>query len=698
MKKTPLKKHFAIPNLFIRQRIIFSLCLLISFYCHSQTFSGTGGGIQNTGNETNYALSVAGLPSQLSSSFGIEEVSIDVTHSTVEELYIYLRSPAGRIVELTDGASCKGANYTGTSFNSGMANSITLGTAPYTGTFQPVGYLGRFNTGVDGNGTWTLIIKDYLAGGNSGTLNSWSIRFGNTPAAPVTFTSSNLPIVFINTGGQIITEVEKPVDISITDNGASRNNVTDPANNFFGKTNIKIRGSSSKIFEKKSYKLDLIGASGEVINAGLLGMPPESDWVLTASYTDKTFIRNTLTTELFRQMGHYASRSRYVELILNNEYQGIYILCEKPKRSENRIDISKMEPMDNVFPYITGGYIVQIDRTDEPGWFSLYPGVTSNNAKFYYQYNYPKPDIISQAQKNYIKSVLDSFETVMNGPSFADPVTGYKKFIDEQSFLDILIINELSKNPDGYKFSTYLFKDNWYEGGKIHAGPVWDYDLGWHNCNYGIAAMQQWWQYDQPDVTSPMPTWWLKFMQDNEFKNKLFCRWHTLRMGAFSNSAINAYIDKCANELNEAQDRNFKQFPILNAYIYPNTPEQVGTNYWGMVDDMKKWIAGRLTWLDQNVPGYCNNVSLAEISDESVILAYPNPFAESVFIEHSGNQGEVNISLSDICGRCIKTISKNLSENSITEIDAVGLAAGTYFVTVHVDNKTYRKKLIKVLN
>lgn len=683
----------------MRKLYLIALSLYTS-YASSQVFNGTGGTIQNTGTETYFNLNVSGLPYNLSSSFGIEEVTIDITHATVEELYIYLRSPNGRKVELSAGASCKGANYTSTTFNSGLGNSITLGTAPYTGSFQPVGYLGRFNTNVDGNGNWTLIIKDYFAGGNSGTLNSWSIKFGNTPAAPVTFTSSNLPIVFINTANQTISENEIMVDLGIIDNGNARNNITDPLNGYNGKTMIKVRGSSSKIFEKKSYKIDLVDGVGQVLNAGLLGMPMESDWVLTASYTDKTFIRNPLANEIFRQMGHYASRSRYVELILNNEYMGIYILSEKPKRNANRINISKMGELDNGFPYVTGGYILQIDRTDEPGWYSLLPGNSPNNIKFYYQYNYPKPDVISAQQKAYIKAVMDTFEMVMDGPSFADPNIGFRKYADELSFIDMFIVNEFSKNADGYKLSTYLYKDNWYEGGKLHVGPVWDYDIAWHNCNYGNTASEQWWQYDQPNIEYPIPTWWTRLMQDQAFKDRIYCRWHTLRMGSLSNAALNAYIDKCANELYEATERNFQQFPVLNAYIFPNTPEQIGTSYWGMVDDLKSWISKRGTWLDQNMPGFCNNVSVTDqLADNETIDAYPNPFSgDLTLLFHNNQQAKVNLKLLDMSGRLVQDLDLNSQGNGAqyASIKTDHLPAGTYIVRLTMDNKVHNKKLVKI--
>ncbi len=477
-------------NDYLRRFVIIIVPLLLfSSLTKAQVFTGLGGPISNNGQTTYFNLSVSGLiPAQLDSTFGLEAVCININHPTDEELYLYLESPDGRVVELSSGSSCNGANYTNTCFDSRVNSSITLADAPYTGTFKPTGYLGRFNNGQTGNGGWRLFVHDYLAFLNSGSLISWSLTFGNSPSKPVVFTSSNLPIVLINTGNLSITESEILVNMGIIDNGSGqRNDTSDVRNNYNGKTMIRIRGNTSKNFEKKSFSLETTDISGTEINVSLLGMPPESDWVLTASYTDKSLMRNSITYDLFRQMGNYAPRTKDVELFLNNEYRGIYALTEKPKRSDDRINVSKLTQDENSYPEITGGYILKIDRTDEDGWYSLFGGNAQNNSSFYYQYVYPKDIAITVPQKNYINNFMDSLETIINSPTFADPTVGYQKYIDVESFIDFFIINELSKNVDAYRLSTYLYKDNISYGGKLHIGPVWDYDIAWHNCNYGNA-------------------------------------------------------------------------------------------------------------------------------------------------------------------------------------------------------------------
>lgn len=686
-------------------RSVLTLILIFIFYCsHSQVFQGTGGPIQNTGNETFFFLNVGGLPSQLDNNFGIEEVNIDISHASVEELNVYLKSPSGTIVELTNGANCKGSNYTGTKFRSDFNTSISVGTAPYTGNFKPTGYLGRFNTGQAANGNWTLIVKDWLFGGNSGTLNSWSIKFGNSAPDPVVLTSSNLPIVIINTNNQTINDLNSVVvDLGIIANVGTRNNINDPRNNYNGKAAIHIRGSSSKIFEKKSFKIELKDASGvNDVDAPLLWMPAESDWILTASYSDKSLLRNSLIHHMAHQIGRYSPRSKMVEVVINGEYMGVYTFIEQPKRGPARVNISGLGPMDNNFPNITGGYIIQINRADKPGWYSLLPGISVANppGKFYYQYNYPNELEITQPQKDYIKSVMDTFETVMNSPNFADPAKGYRRYIDAGSFVDFLLLNEFSKNSDGYKLSTYLYKDDYIAGGRLHAGPMWDYDIAFHNCNFGNAFSELYWQYDQPAVEEPIPTWWKRFMEDGYFKDLLYCHWHTHRRQALSNAALFSYIDQNAAELNEAQQRNFQQFPILGAYIYPNPQVQNGATYQTEVTDLKNWIAARAAWLDANIPGYCNNVGIAENKGENnTLLSFPNPFSSSLNVTYATKgDTDVRIELIDPLGNLIlKGFQGRKAEGVNTEVlNTEGLIPGSYILAVYLNHEVYHKKLIKL--
>ena len=182
----------------------------------------------------------------------------------------------------------------------------------------------------------------------------------------IQFTSSNLPIVIINTNGQDITSDEKiTADMGIIFNGGGvRNYLTNPYNNYNGKIGIEIRGSSSQSFPKKQYAVETRDSLGEDLDVSLLGFPEESDWILFAPYNDKSLMRDVLIYKLASDMGRYASRSKYCEVVLNNEYVGVYVLLEKVKRDNDRVNIKKLEPTDITGDAITGGYIIKIDKTD----------------------------------------------------------------------------------------------------------------------------------------------------------------------------------------------------------------------------------------------------------------------------------------------------------------------------------------------
>lgn len=677
--------------------IVFFLTVFIA---RSQVFTGTGGAILNDGNDSYFDLPVTGLvPSLLDNSFGLEKISINISHSAVEELFIYLESPSGTTVELTDGKNCSGPNYSNTIFDSRDTISITLGTSPFTGSFKPVGYLGRFNTGQAGNGTWRLKIHDYTAFTNAGNVISWGITFGNTPPPAVSFNSSNLPIVTINTNNQAITVDDLIVNLGIINNGANRNYITDPWNGYNGLTAIHIRGNGKQDFEKEIYTLETRDAIGNELKSALFEMPSESDWLLIPLYQDKSLLRSSLTYKMFGQMGDYAPRFRNVELVINDEYRGIYAFTEKPKRGGSRINVSKISAFAATEPLVTGGYILKIDQSDAAGWPSLLTGNSTNSKHFYYQYIYPKDSVITLPQQNYIKSVLDSFETVMNSPSFADPVNGYQKYIEVGSFIDYLIINELSKGPDAYRLNTYLYKDNLTKGGKIHIGPVWDYDIAWHNSIDGTCSDPTGWEYQVQWDKHPIPTWWSRFMQDTNFVNDLYCRWQSLRQGTLNINYLNAYIDSSANVLNEGQQRNFIQFPILGADINPNPQNQPGATYSGEVNDLKNWITNRIAWMDANISGICNVGIQENAITENFIYPFPNPFVNQFnFVYNINQNATVKIELLNVFGEKVLQLfdGNKIKGNYQQAVNTEQLAAGTYVLKLSVNNLVFHKKLIKL--
>jgi subtilisin-like proprotein convertase family protein len=677
------------------------LFFLFYFYSSAQQFTGTGGPITNNGIPTYFPLTVSGLPGQLNSSFGVETVCINISHTNVEELYIYLLSPSGIKVELSNGGSCSGNSYIGTCYNSSLPNSVTLAAAPYTGNYKPVGYFGRFNNGQNPNGTWNLIVKDFLTNPNAGTVTNWTITFGTAPSPAVSFSSSNLPIVLINTNNQDITTNDLIATMGIIDNGANRNYLSDNWNNYNGKINIHVRGNSSRAFEKESFSVETRDIFGANLDVSLLGMPPENDWVLSAEYADKTLLRNRLTYHLAQQMGNYAARCRSVEVVINGEYYGVYTFMEKPKRNDFRINIAKLESVENTFPSITGGYIIKIDRTDEAGWLSYYPGNATPN-HFYYQFVYPKDTAITIQQQNYIHSILDSFEMCMASPDFGNINTGYPKWIEPNSFVDFFILTEMGKNVDGYRLSTYLYKDRISRGGKIKAGPMWDFDLAWHNANYGSADTIWGWEYEQMDNAYPYPSWWIRFRQDDGFNNRLQCRWTNFRQNVLKTENIFAFIDGAVNELNEAQQRNFTQWPILGAYIRPNPQNQGGATWQGEVADLKNWIAARTGWMDGQIPypAACDTALPPEppIGPVTLLPPFPNPFMSDFWVNYQlEKDAHVKVELVNMLGDQLAVLYDADREAGFytDKISPPPVAAGIYLMRLTVGSEVFLEKMMK---
>jgi subtilisin-like proprotein convertase family protein/spore coat protein CotH len=678
---------------------ILLMISLLNISVKSQTFYGGTGSIQNGGQSTFYA-SVSGLDkSQIDSTYGIEEVCIDISESEVNELTVSLQSPSGTIVWLTMGSSCHGTNYSSTCFNSSANTSITLGSAPYSGTYRPVGYLGRFNTGQNGNGTWKLIVKDWPSDSIVGNVNSWSIKFGYSPPHPVVFTSSNLPIVILN-ASQPIGDSKILANMGIIDNGTGRNYVTDPHNVYDGKIDIDLHGHSTKNFEKKSFHIETTDQNGTPVDVSLMGMPAEHQWELIATYQDKTHARDPLAGRVWSDMGHYAPRYRNVELVLNGEYYGIYEITEKIKRDSNRVHVKKLEPTENSWPDISGGYIILIDRNDSPGWTSMMPGLCQSGAHFYYQYVYPDGNTITSQQANYIKSYLDSIETVMNSSYYPDPQIGYKKYIHVGSAVDYLLLNEFSRNVDAFRFSSFMYKDHTVDGGKLHFGPEWDYNIAWHNSKDGNTASPYGWQFLMQDNTSPAPTWWMRFMQDSVFINAVTCRWQDLRANVLSNATLLAFVDSMATALDEAQQRNFIQWPVLGAYIQPNPQNQNNASFQSEVDDLKNWIVNRGDWLDVAIWGHCNRTTGTEEAQQNLVngvKVFPNPMQSSTTFQFRlTHSADVSLCVLDALGNEVARFlnSHAPAGESTIDFNRKQLPAGVYFYQAQIETEIVRGKII----
>ncbi|WP_421895175.1 CotH kinase family protein [Marinoscillum sp.] len=402
--------------------------------------------------------------------------------------------------------------------------------------------------------------------------------------------TSNLPIVIIHTaGGQTIPNEPKiRATMTIIDNGPGQDNaVTDSSNpeslDYDGNIEIEIRGSSSNCCsDKKQYALTTYDEANEKDNVSLLGMPKENDWILNGFAFDPSLMRDYIAYQLSLKIGEYASRGRYCEVILNGDYMGVYVLQEKLKADDNRIDINKIEPEDNEGKALTGGYITKSDKTegsDVSAWYmDNYSGWQTA-----FVHEHPKPTTVTASQNNYIQEIFFNLETQAFNNNDA-LVGGYPSIIDIPSFVDFMIMNELASNADAYQFSTFFHKDR---NGKLRAGPLWDFNLTFGNDLFfwGLdRSHTDVWQFDDGDNVGAR--FWRDLFRDPTFNCYFSKRWLALTAVGqpLHPDAVNSFIDEVFAETQAAAERNHARWGI-------------GEDRADHIALMKQWVMDRVDWI-----------------------------------------------------------------------------------------------------
>ncbi|MCK4887727.1 MAG: CotH kinase family protein, partial [Planctomycetes bacterium] len=434
--------------------------------------------------------------------------------------------------------------------------------------------------------------------------------------------NSNLPIVIIDTDGFDINEEDDytqtypfrnvySVFIEVDDN-TSRSFITDNPDHA-GRGGMKVRGQTSAGFPKKQYNFEVWDENNEDKNTSILGMPSDSDWIIHGPYSDKTLMRNYLTFKWSNEIGEYAPRTIYCEAFLNttggsvsySDYVGVYIIMEKIKIGKDRVDVEKLNPTNNTEPEVSGGYVLAFDKggfTDTNGVKNYFMTSVYNKAV---QYVDPEYDELTAAQKSWLSGWFTDYETALQGGNFDDPVDGYAKYIDVQSFIDHHILVEITRNVDGYGLSTFMYKDR---NGKLAMGPTWDYNLSLGNCYYREGWNSEGWK----DFYA---VWFGRLFDDPEFRLKHWDRWFELRRGPFSTAKLQQDIDDTAAYLDEAQQRNFTRWSVLGNHLWPNPA--IHYTYAAEVDWMRDWLTAD-TWM-------LGGVILDPYTNPIYIDPYPGP-------------------------------------------------------------------------
>ncbi|MFN5417217.1 MAG: CotH kinase family protein [Flavobacteriia bacterium] len=684
--------------------VLCGLVFLKSLLFFSQTFTASPNDTILDDHINEYPILISGLPNSIdTNNFGLESICLTLAHTYIADLSISLIAPDGTSVLLSSGVGGETDSLSNTCFSMDATQNIGQGSTPFTGVFLPFGQMGILNNLQNPNGTWILRVHDSWTQ-DAGNIFTFSLTFGSNPASLFTIHDSSLPIVMLQTSGQEIpNEPKLDVDLKIIYNGQGNRNFVNQLNaHFSGNCGVEIRGASSSGMPKKSYDIEIRDLNGLDLDTAILEFPSESDWVLSAQYTDKTLIRNMLSMHLLQSTGKYAPRFRPVELFINNEYKGVYIFMEKVKRGNDRIDIAKLDSTEISGDNLTGGYIIKLDKdsgNSNPGWESPFAPIPAGSS-IVLDYNYPDGNFMPQVQKDYIKNYITDFETALASTDFMDPNLGYRAFVDYTSCLDALIVSEVTKSIDAYRKSFFLYKDKDSKGGKLTMAPIWDYDLTYGNADFCEGQNPEGWQYNFNYVCGGdywiNPFWFPRMMEDTIYKQDLACRWKTLRESSFHNDSIFAWIDSMALTLNESQNWNYQIWPTMGTYVWPNS--FVGENYQEEIDFMKSWILQRMTWLDNNIPGdttFCPHASLNKITNNDFEI-FPNPVENLLRIKSSKLNEVKNITIKTSEGKIVKEVNfESTNFTNLLNIEISNLGNGIYFLELITTDQSQLYKFIK---
>ncbi|MDB6038650.1 MAG: CotH protein [Verrucomicrobiales bacterium] len=428
---------------------------------------------------------------------------------------------------------------------------------------------------------------------------------------PVASFTSDLPVLLIDdfNAGRPPANVDIFAAIQVFE--PNTNGVTSMTNHpsLATRAVIAARGSSTESYPKVSMKVEFQDEFGFSKDLPLLDLPSESDWVLYAPNNyEPILIHNAFAQTLGRDIGAESVRTRFVEVYLvqsglgavtTASYNGIYVLEEKIKIGDHRVQIPKLDQEDILSPQVTGGYLMKIDRPD-PGDSGF--GAANQSIDYLDPKEFEIKTSARAPQRNYLQSYMDALGNALYGPNFRNPTNGYRAYIDAPSWIDHHLVNVLTFNVDALRLSAYFFKPR---QDKLRFGPLWDFDRSLNSTD-GRDANPRVWRSQSSDLGTDFfnYTWWNRLFQDPDFYQEYIDRYQELRTSDFSTTNLWRLTDELANKVRKAQPREQSRWGV--------TPRG---GFQGEINSLKTWLSNRVDFMDSQF------VKHPALSETNVIIA-----------------------------------------------------------------------------
>ena len=359
-----------------------------------------------------------------------------------------------------------------------------------------------------------------------------------------------------------------------------------------------VRGSSSADFPKKGYNVKLRDDAGGKRSLGLFDLPAHEKWALVAPWAfDLNYINNAFVYALSNRLGRWAPRTRFVEMFFNTggddlereDYAGIYVITDRIEPGDARVNVASLAAGDITETAITGGYILKIDPPDpdEIGWRTE-AGIPREEPSAVVLVA-PKADDVAPAQLAYIQDYVQRMENAL----LADRSGGWRQrthldYIDRAAWIDHHLLNVFASNPDALHRSAYFTK---HRGGKLAAGPVWDFDRAFGAFWDDRSSVIDTWSGVGGQVDVWRSGWWGLLADDPEFRQDWIDRWQTLRRTELSTARLTTLAQTLADQIGGAA-------AARDVERWPDNASPHG-DYAAQISHLKTWLAQRAEWIDR---------------------------------------------------------------------------------------------------
>ena len=356
------------------------------------------------------------------------------------------------------------------------------------------------------------------------------------------YLETGLPVVYVNTEkGQRITSKTEFVTASLQIRGTDASQDVENLS-----CSVRGRGNTTWWWPKKPYLIRLDQKEH------LFGMHKHKRWILLANFLDRTLMRNQVSMKVssFTSLA-WTPGCIPVELVLNGKHQGTYLFIEQVRVDNHRVAVTEMTPEDNEGEALTGGYLLESDfhYDNEVQWMDPHGGCVQFGAQggIPFGVKFPDPEDLTAQQLAYIKQYIYDTAEALYGPDFADPEKGYAQYLDVNSFVDYWLVFEIMGNHElGNPGSVFYHKDR---GGKLVAGPCWDFD--WGVLSYRTSPQAR------TGLLNRNAVWYKRLFDDPAFRERVKARFQELLPQL---QTIPAYIDACEEQLEKSAQLNFKMW------------------------------------------------------------------------------------------------------------------------------------------